>query len=381
MATSGSPGYFPPPRKWLDWQRWHWIDLSIPASITKNNTIYREGERYHLYCLHWKYFQDLIHTLAARCRSITGHGTIIRAHSVWIDGRPQVRWANKSGGIATLTNVELADSLVDMRIVSSGRTIRKAVLLQGKWTDSCVDLGPSNCNPSGSDPTNRERNLLEDHTGPIELFASSPKSPQAKQILRNGRAGSFDLSKDLISTGQLIEYGRYLLFPKDYSPVHEPYQALFPFGRHQSIGLHEDYEDLLLSMAIPPGYSPHSSRTVSPVQPPLIPTLHGRGEWAALVDSIKNWAVSKPRRKRMRKAAGQDMRYRSPARAITFAVDKPSCPAFIHDEENWSETGLEAVYDHDWYPPAPRLTEDPNYGFWYISIEVVYPRQGRRAGN
>lgn len=154
----------------------------------------------------------------------TGSRSSLVANCYWIDAKPQAHWTDGSG---KALNVELSDLLVDVTVSGAGlSSSRRAMLVQGKWTEDFDDLGAGACHTGADDSTNRERDLLEVHCGPVDLFASGK---QVTPVPTSG-ANSFDVSKS--EAGRiLIEHARYLLFPQT-KQTGEPYQALLPTSRN-----------------------------------------------------------------------------------------------------------------------------------------------------
>jgi hypothetical protein len=184
-TTSPTP---PPLPNYLDWATWQLADTQLRKLKFKVT----QGERYHLYCMHTLFFPAIISTLKQRLRSQYGSHVTVSADCFWIDGRPQAHWDH--GG--AVLNVELADLLVDVTVYGSGmRTARRAMLVQGKWTDQCEDLGAEACHQGQDDSTNRERDLLEVHCGEIRLFASSSTATP----IPAAHANTFDVRKMLLT--------------------------------------------------------------------------------------------------------------------------------------------------------------------------------------
>ncbi len=348
-----------PGHKYLDWTTWQQSENLLDL----RKAAIREGERFHLFCMHVLMFPNMINALRQRLNASAPAPVVLQADSIWIDARPQARWPGGS--------VELADLLVDVAVSARGTRSRRAVLLQAKYCD-WDNLGPGACKPGFGDSTNNERDLLEAHQGRVELYASSTSK---RGIPYDPPGNEFDVFTDSPSR-RLIDHSRYLLFPRTPDPSGTPYLAISPMTRTRGDGqYHEDYEDLLYRMSL--------------VQDTTVPGLHTGKEWSKLVDGLQQWAIDKAIDNIEVKRVGHMFPHLSSAFTTLFDPGQlmqpgsamhlyvgPKGQTFFRsgtdDQRFWQRrTGTSGSGPN---APATYSTEEgPVRGYWQVRLRVRYP--------
>jgi hypothetical protein len=337
--------------KFLDWSLWDKVNSGIPKSTGKNGRSMRHGERFHLYSLHQVYLHKLIQAVADQCRRRSGIPVAVRASSYWIDCRPRANWTSSSGALKT---AELGDLLVDVHVSYQGQpAFRRAVVVQGKWTQSCEQLDIGSCEEGAPDPSNRERDLLETHIGPVTLEMANAK--------RGTSDITFEVTKDKVYK-TLMGHARYLLFLDAVGapapPAPDPYLCLVPKGRKSAGGACRAYEDMLCDLA-------QATRL-----PGVPPTIDKTPEWLKAVEAIHDWADGKHRGGRIFGATTFPHERHSVGTAFLMAVSDDSVPpvftyCFSRDDDNWFIG-----------PPRSTGTEQfdrPTFQVLSVSVDYAHP--------
>lgn len=262
----------------FDWKYWSVINSTIPIKKDKKGIIRREGERWHLWNLHSPFiFQETIEELSKACHQRYNSGTLITASTTWTDVRPQAHWCLNPANHKeekNWKNTELADLLVVINNKIDNKQLRRAMLLQAKWTDSVINLDKDSITPGAISSSNKERDFLESQINDFFVYKFKKRAPLSGIPIS---CNNYSLQKN----GNLKdhkEFSRYLLFSKHMDMNYKPYQTLSPKNRTSISGKNQTYQDLLLDMA-------------APIIGSHIPLADQSNKtWSRLVDSILDWS-------------------------------------------------------------------------------------------
>ncbi len=255
------------------WMWWFQAEYWGRAAMTGKKY---QRERWHLRGLHDVAALDaLAASVHARLSSPLQKATV-QVGSIWVDHTPQVRtkFFPTPHARARTVKCELGDLLLVTHCtiganVSSENT--RAVILQAKVADV-----PGTLDYEGgvSSSSQRERNMLEQCCGPLEVFSGTNSTNKSSLL------GRFDLGATPSLAG-LESYAKYLTIaraPSRSGQAVNPYEVMWPYRRSSESGRHLPLGDMVLAM-LDPGWL--GRRPGMPLTGPKVPP-----DWRQLVDML-----------------------------------------------------------------------------------------------